>query len=355
MASSSPAGGDVSPVAPAASEEPVITGSPVKDTAAAPSPVAAAPPVVPTSDDEAGASEGALYPEVTAKTEAAGSAVSAAAAAGVAAPAARPAPSAPAGGKGAEEEDGAAAASRGAGAASAKDGDELGVPELLLWRQPFVSGAVLGSVLACAYFGTFLLVEWALLLLLVSGGCIKAYNALAKPAKPVKALSVPVTRANVNAVTGLVGDAVVLAVEAVNDVLNWRSIESSVRALAWVWLIFTFGGLSYLLLNSTVQIIAFLGAFTVPFAVITYGAVLKSQVVPVAQAQLTKVSEIVELLSSKYTQVTAAVPPTVLYAAFGVLAVVFIYMAPSFMLTSAALVVAGADVVRRVSAHAKTD
>jgi len=300
-------------------EQPVF-GTPVEDETAAPEPVVPSAPPAPEEEDTG------LYPEV-----------SAAGAAGVATP--PPPPVAPAVAragetKGSEDRKGGAAAAGGS-----SDGDESRFTALVLWRDPKVSGAVFAALFAAIYLGTFALAEWALLLALLGAGCMRGY-LMYKGEASAATFSIPVSRADVDRATQLVGDAVWSVLDALNAVLAWRSIETSLRALAYVWLVFAFSGLSYMLHSPTLQMTVLIGMFTVPLALEKFGDVAATAAAPHVTLLRQKSGEVQTAATEKFAQVTAAVPSQALNGGAAVLVAILAWFAPSATVTTAALIVA---------------
>lgn len=234
----------------------------------------------------------------------------------------------------------AGAAKADAGAAASSCCDASRVEALVMWKDPKQSAAVAGTLFVALYFGTFVLVEWALLIALVAAGGLRAYNNY-KGDRSAATFTVPVSRADLLRAAELVADAVWSIVSALNDVLAWRSIETSLRALAYVWLLFTFGVLSDVLYWKTLHMAVLIGAFTVPLVMSKFGDQVKAQLVPVLAPKVQQVQGVYGNVTQQVSSVTANVPAQALQGGLALVVVLFAWLAPSASVTAAALLVTG--------------
>mmetsp|Transcript_116434 Transcript_116434/g.323624 ORF Transcript_116434/g.323624 Transcript_116434/m.323624 type:complete len:268 (-) Transcript_116434:381-1184(-) len=177
--------------------------------------------------------------------------------------------------------------------------------DVLMWRNPAISGAAFALGFAGIYFGPLAIIELALLLAVLAGGTVKLNNAWGVPSKaPLPVPRVPLTREGLDGFVEGLADALVAAIAFLNGVMAWKDSQHSLRAMAYVWLLFTFGGLSVLLLNTMLQQAAFVALFAVPVV----WADLKAAAVKVTRAQ---VAPLLEQLQAHVTKGFAAVSKAV--------------------------------------------
>lgn len=156
---------------------------------------------------------------------------------------------------------------------------------VLQWKNPAISGAAFALGFAGIYYGPLAVVELALLLAVLAGGSVKAANAwgVGGTAKaPLPTPRIPLTREGLDGMVEGIADALVASIAFLNGVMAWKDARHSLRACAYVWLLFTFGGLSVLLLSRTLQQAAFVALFALPVV----WADLKAAALRVVQAQV---------------------------------------------------------------------